>query len=72
MDFFYKLAKVIKSRCKNLISELKAYFKRLLFPPYLSPVKILILIISMDIIDLENINKIQLLKIKEMVYIAHD
>lgn len=41
MDFFDKLANNIKSRWKNLISRLRAYFKRLLFPLYLFPIKLL-------------------------------
>lgn len=45
IDIFEKpfddLAKKIKSRWKNLISGLKAYFKRLLFPLYLFPIKLL-------------------------------
>lgn len=37
---FDKLAKNIKTRWKKLVSELKAYFKRLLFPLYLFPIKL--------------------------------
>ena len=38
---FDDLAKKIKSRWENLISGLKAYFKKLLFPLYLFPIKLL-------------------------------
>lgn len=41
MDFFDKLAGKIKSRGKSLFSRLRAYFKRLLFPVYLFPIKLL-------------------------------
>jgi len=41
MDYFDKLASNIKTRWKNLKSGLKAYFKRLLFPLYLFPIKLL-------------------------------
>ena len=40
MDYFDKLANGIRFRWKNLISRLKAYFKRLLFPLYLFPIKL--------------------------------
>lgn len=40
MDFFSRLANNIKSRWQNLLSRLKAYLKRLLFPLYLFPVKL--------------------------------
>jgi len=40
MDFFDKLANRIKSRWQNLKSRFKAYFKRLLFPLYLFPIKL--------------------------------
>lgn len=39
MDYFDKLSSKIRSRWKNLISGLRAYFKRLLFPLYLFPIK---------------------------------
>lgn len=39
MDYFSKLANGIKIRWKNLISAFRIYFKRLLFPLYLFPVK---------------------------------
>jgi len=41
MDFFDKAAKKIKTRWKSAISWFKAYFKKLLFPLYLFPVKLL-------------------------------
>lgn len=41
MDVFEKLANRIKSRWKNTISGLKIYFKRLLFPLYLFPIKLI-------------------------------
>jgi len=41
MDYFSKLAITITARWKNLLSVLKAYFKRLLFPIYLFPIKLL-------------------------------
>ncbi len=41
MDIFDKLAKNIKFRVKNTILRLKAYFKRLIFPLYLFPIKII-------------------------------
>lgn len=41
MDFFSRLAINIKSRWQNLLLRLKAYFKRLLFPLYLFPVKLI-------------------------------
>jgi len=40
MDIFGKLASNIKNRWRNFISWLKAYFKRLLFPIYLFPIKL--------------------------------
>jgi len=40
MDFFDKLAKKIKLRWVNLTQRLKSYFKRLLFPIYLFPIKL--------------------------------
>jgi len=39
MDYFDALAYKIKSRWKNVIIRLKAYFRKLLFPLYLFPVK---------------------------------
>lgn len=39
MDFFGKLANGIKLRYKNFAASLKSYFKRLLFPLYLFPIK---------------------------------
>ena len=41
MDYFSRLAITITARWKNLLSVLKAYFKRLLFPIYLFPIKLL-------------------------------
>ncbi len=41
VDFFDNAAKKIKSRWKNLATRLKAYFKKLLFPLYLFPIKLL-------------------------------
>lgn len=41
MDIFDKAAKNIKQRTRSLISGLKSYFKKLLFPLYLFPVKLL-------------------------------
>jgi len=41
MDIFDKLANKVRSRWKNLIVGLRAYFKRLLFPIYLFPFKII-------------------------------
>lgn len=41
MDYFDKLAKKIKSRWSNLSSRFTAYLKRLLFPLYLFPVKLI-------------------------------
>ena len=41
MDYFSRLAITITARWKNLLSVLKAYFKRLLFPIYLFPTKLL-------------------------------
>ena len=40
MDIFDKLAKKIRSRWVNLTQRLKTYFKRLLFPIYLFPIKL--------------------------------
>ncbi len=40
MDYFDKLANKIKTRGKNLGLRSMAYFKRLLFPLYLFPVKL--------------------------------
>ena len=40
MDYFEKLANGIKSRWNNLVKRLKTYFKRLLFPLYLFPIKL--------------------------------
>ena len=40
MDFFEKLADKIKSRWGGIVSGLKAYFKHLLFPLYLFPLKL--------------------------------
>lgn len=40
MDIFGKLANNIKSKWKKTIESLKAYFKRLLFPIYLFPIKL--------------------------------
>ena len=40
MDFFEKLADKIKSRWSGVVSSLKAYFRRLLFPLYLFPIKL--------------------------------
>ncbi len=39
MDIFERLAGKIKSKFKNITSRLKAYFKKLLFPIYLFPIK---------------------------------
>jgi len=41
MDYFDKLAGNIKSRWNKLISGLKAYFKKLLLPFYLFPIKLI-------------------------------
>jgi len=41
MDYFDRLANKIKFRWKNLVSGLKAYFKKLLFPLYFFPIKLL-------------------------------
>jgi hypothetical protein len=41
MDIFDKLAKRIKSSWKNYISRLKSYFRKLLFPLYIFPVKLI-------------------------------
>lgn len=41
MDYFSRLAITITARWKNLLSVLKAYFKRLLSPVYLFPIKLL-------------------------------
>lgn len=41
MDIFDKAAKNIKYRTRTLISRLKSYFRKLLFPLYLFPVKLL-------------------------------
>lgn len=41
MDIFEKTANIIKAHWKNSISRLKAYFKKLLFPLYLFPIKLL-------------------------------
>ncbi len=40
MDYFGKLASKITSKWKNLKSRFKAYFKKLLFPVYFFPVKL--------------------------------
>ncbi|TSC90096.1 MAG: Peptidase S1 and S6, chymotrypsin/Hap [Microgenomates group bacterium Gr01-1014_5] len=40
MDLFEKLANKIRTRGFNLVKRLKAYFKRLLFPLYLFPLKL--------------------------------
>ena len=40
MDYFSRLAFGIKSRWKNATDRLKAYFKRLLIPLYLFPIKL--------------------------------
>jgi len=40
MDYFDKLSRNIKARWKNFATRLRAYVKRLLFPLYLFPVKI--------------------------------
>lgn len=39
MDYFGKLAAVLKARWKRILSGLQVYFKKLLFPLYLFPVK---------------------------------
>ena len=41
MGYFDKLAKKIKSRWKKVVSGLKTYFKKLLFPLYFFPIKLL-------------------------------
>lgn len=41
MDVFGKLASNIKSKWKNFLSNLRAYFKKLLIPLYLFPVKLI-------------------------------
>jgi hypothetical protein len=41
VDFFERLANKIKSKTRNLWSRLKAYLKRLIFPLYLFPIKII-------------------------------
>jgi len=41
IDFFEKLANKIKLKIKNFWPQLKAYFKRLIFPLYLFPIKII-------------------------------
>lgn len=41
MDYFDKLSGKIKSNWKNLIAGLKTYLKRLLFPLYLFPFKVI-------------------------------
>src|SRR3989338_5452931 len=40
MDLFEKLANKIRTRWFNLVKRLKVYFKRLLFPLYLFPIKL--------------------------------
>ncbi|MDP2637660.1 MAG: serine protease [Candidatus Levybacteria bacterium] len=42
MDYFGKLSRKIKFRWNNLASRLKAYFRRLLFPFYLFPTKLMV------------------------------
>lgn len=42
MDYFEKLSGKIKSRWKNFATRLKAYFKRLLFPIHLFPLKLIV------------------------------
>jgi len=39
MDYFNKLTNKIKTRWKKFTADLKAYFRRLLFPLYLFPIK---------------------------------
>lgn len=39
MDYFGRLAAGIKTKWQKLVSGLKVYFKKLLFPPYLFPFK---------------------------------
>ena len=39
LGFFDKLANKVKARWKNITSRLKAYFKKLLLPLYLFPIK---------------------------------
>jgi hypothetical protein len=41
MDFFGQLANKIKFKVKNFRGRLKAYFKKLLFPLYLFPIKLI-------------------------------
>src|SRR3989338_5568490 len=41
MDLFEKLANKIRTRWFNLVKRLKVYFKRLLFPLYLFPIKLI-------------------------------
>jgi len=41
MDIFGQLANKIKSKFNSVVGRLKAYFKRLLFPMYLFPVKLI-------------------------------
>ena len=41
MDIFGQLANKIKSKFNSVVGRLKAYFKRLLFPLYLFPVKLI-------------------------------
>jgi len=41
MDYFDRLANKIKSKLKNIASSLKAYFRKLLLPLYLFPIKLL-------------------------------
>ena len=41
MDIFDKLAKKIKSKVNDLFIRLKTFLKRLLFPLYLFPIKLL-------------------------------
>ncbi len=41
MDYFDKLANNVKSRWKNFVVGIRTYFKKLLFPLYLFPIKLL-------------------------------
>ena len=41
MDYFGKVAHFVKSKWINIFSRLKAYFKRLLIPLYLFPIKLI-------------------------------
>src|SRR3989344_1954965 len=42
MDYFDKLAKNIKTSWRNLIKKVKTYLKRLIYPLYFFPIKLLI------------------------------